>query len=193
VAYVGYAHNGNLASTPESWKKMLDPHNIEFRFLTEKNWHDLSSIDVLIGIRSFDHNKHNNKPPSKLINAWHAGIPFIGGHDSAFKQVGTPDEDYLLAGTQKEVVNAILKLRDEPELYEKLVRKGFKKAEEYTIEKVSQQWFDILVGPVTRRYMKWESRKSFEKIRFSTLSKIGKQQHNLHRLFKKIVHSFTFG
>ncbi|WP_132054593.1 hypothetical protein [Pseudocnuella soli] len=187
VAYVGQIWNGNLAGSVEEWQELFRPHGLEF--ITRENgaWNDMSGIDVAIGIRSFDTNPHNTKPPSKLINAWHARIPFIGGYDSAFSQVGVPGEDYLLAKSQEEVLAAVLKLKWDTKLYDQLVANGLKKAVMYTNGRIGTIWEEVLTGAVYERFVQWQSRPTFEKARFKTLLSIGQLERRSKALVKKIV------
>ena len=187
VAYSGQTFNNNLAGDEEVWKKLLEPHGIEFVTLTAGFWHDLSCIDVLIGIRSFDTKPHDTKPPTKLFSAWHSGIPFIGGYDSAFMQVGIPGEDYLLVKTPEEAVAAVLKLRDDNNLYEKLVRNGLAKAALYNENTIAKTWENILSGPVIKRYEQWKSRPNYERIRFNLLLKAGLLEHQTKQVVKKFL------
>ncbi|MBC7914926.1 MAG: hypothetical protein H7Y07_12480 [Pyrinomonadaceae bacterium] len=187
VAYSGQTFNKNLAGSEETWKKMLEPHGIEFITLSNNSWHDLSNIDVLIGIRSFDTNPWNNKPPSKLFNAWHAEIPFIGGHDSAFKQVGTPEQDYLLVKTQEEAVAAILNLQSDNDLYQRIVNNGKKKALSYTAETITKIWEDVLGKEIMNRYELWKNRQKYETLRFSIVRRYGLFEHRSKQIIKKLM------
>jgi len=193
VAYAGQTWNGNLAGTEETWTNLFKPHGIEFVNLPTGACHDLRDIDVLIGIRSFDDKPYNSKPPSKLINAWHAHIPFIGGNDSAFKQVGTPGKDYLLATSHQEVLNAVLQLRDDPNFYQTLVNNGIEKTIQFTREAIAIKWEDILMGPVVERLNKWDERQDFERNRFTSLSRLGSMKHQSKQLLKKIIGSHFIG
>ena len=47
-------------------------------------WHDYSEADCVIAIRELGTSGFLGKPATKLYNAWMAGVPFIGGGDSAF-------------------------------------------------------------------------------------------------------------
>jgi hypothetical protein len=189
VRSVGYAGQlfGGLAGNADEWKLELDSYDIEFVPLSSGQWHDLSSIDVLVGIRSFDARPHNTKPASKLINAWHAHIPFIGGHDSAFMQIGRPGEDYLLARTPQEAVYAVLRLRDDPELYSRLVRNGIRKAMQYTEQAIYEKWESTILGPIMRRYERWKSSPNFERARFNTMLKVGLLEHQSKQVIKKMI------
>lgn len=187
VAYAGAPIKGNFAGTVEGWQELLEPHGIEFVLLPEGRWHDLSTVDVLLGIRSFTKHPYHTKPPTKLFNAWHANIPFVGGHDSAFKEVGTPGEDYLLAGTPEEAVAAVLRLRDNPSLYAALVERGQQMAHIFSEQKISRKWEEVLTGPVFRRYEKWKRRPTYEQVRFLVLQEAGLLEHNGKQLFKRFL------
>lgn len=169
VGYVGHLYNGNFAGTVEWWQRQLAHHGIEFVTPAPEAWRDMRSLDVVIGIRSFDRKPHNSKPPSKLLNAWHARVPFVGGHDSAFRQVGSPGEDYLLVETPQEALAAVLRLRDEPALYNRLVRHGAHQAARYTEATICAVWQEALTGPVMHRYDAWRASPTVERARFKAL------------------------
>jgi glycosyltransferase involved in cell wall biosynthesis len=105
---------------------------------------DLSQVDALVGIRSLDTRTHDRKPASKLVNAWLAGIPFIGGYDSAFAQVGTPGEDYLRVGNLEELKDALIRLREDAELYARLVQAGRQRATAHDRAAVTTAWLKFL-------------------------------------------------
>ena len=89
VAYAGRIGNRNIAT---SLKGSGDAElmGLRFRIIDKKQWHDMREIDVLLAIRDFSTRTYDEKPPSKLINAWHAGIPLIAGYDSHFQLLGRP-------------------------------------------------------------------------------------------------------
>ena len=185
IAYAGQTFNGNMVGSIEEWKNLLEEHQLEFVTIPDGQWHNLRDIDVLVGIRTFDKNPHNTKPPSKLFNSWHAQIPFIGGYDSAFMQVGKPEEDYLLATTEQEVKNQILRLKTNPELYSKLVANGNKKAERFNNQQLIKDWEQVLTGPILDRYRLWKQKPLSEKLRFSLLLKLGLAYHASKQIIKK--------
>lgn len=185
IAYAGQAWNGNLAGPEESWRRLFEPYGLEFISLPAAAWHDLRTVDVLIGIRSFDTKPHNAKPPSKLFNAWQAGIPFIGGHDSAYRQAGTPEEDYIIASTPEETVSAVLRLQADADLYARLVQNGWKKIKHYTEDCTAALWEQVLTGPVTVRYLKWLRRPRYEQGRFRMLLLLAMLMQQPKHLIKK--------
>lgn len=187
IAYAGIPYNGNLACSTSYWEQLLLPYGIDFTVLTENSWHNMSAVDILVGIRSFDGKPYNSKPPTKLLNAWHANIPFIGGHDSAYKQVGIPGNDYLLAASPQEVISHLLQLRDNNHLYNQLLRNGKEKSSLYTEDTIANTWEIILTGPVQKRYENWLIRKSYEKKRFSLLLKFSMLENKVKVLAKKYI------
>ena len=187
VAYSGQIWNGNLAGEKKDWIDLFAAKGLEFVTISEGAWHDLSAVDVLIGIRSFDKRTYDNKPATKLVNAWHAQIPFIGGNDSAFRQLGTPGADYLVATSPKEVLDAVVELRDNPELYKKLISNGVKKTQLYNNETISKMWEATLSGPILKRYHKWNNNQIREWIRFNLLLQVGMSEHKSKQMIKHLT------
>ena len=177
VAYAGEIVNGNLAGGDEGWKQRFAQHGLTFLQPPSGAWHDMTAIDVMIGVRSFDHRPHNGKPPSKMINAWHARIPFVGGYDSAFSQIGVPGEDYLRAGTPEEVVAAVLSLRDNAALYALLVQNGTRNAPLYGADAIAEQWEQTLTEAITQRFDRWQAAPAFERRRFEVALAAGLSWH----------------
>jgi hypothetical protein len=186
VAFAGQP-SGNLAADIETWKGLLEPHGIEFVSLPADLWHDLRDIDILIAIRSFDSRPHNSKPPSKLVNAWHARVPMVGGYDSAFRQVGCPGEDYLAVKNQQEALEAVLRLRSDPDLYATIVQKGIKKSALYTKTSISEAWEKALTEDVMLRYVAWKRSRQYEALVFNANLMIGQAYHYEKQLVKKLI------
>ena len=89
-----------------------------------ERWNDFRDVDVALGLRAFGKRSFDTKPPTKLIDAWLAGAVFIGGNDSAYKQVGIPGVDYLLAKTPAEVRAWLRELKDNAALQGRLTAQG---------------------------------------------------------------------
>ena len=187
VAYSGQLFNGNFAGSEEAWRKLFAPYGIEFVTLTAGAWHDLSNVDVLIALRSFDSKPHNTKPPSKLFSAWHSQIPLVAGYDSAFLQVVSPGKEYLLAKTPEEVVNCVLQLKNDPTLYKTIVENGLKKTLLYNETTIAETWENVLINPIMNRYQQWERKNFYERIRFKILLKAGILEHQSKQIIKRLL------
>lgn len=108
------------------------------------DWNDYREIDIAVGIRDFDKKKHIQKPPTKLLNAWKAGVPFIGGADSSYEQVGINGENYLKTDSEELFIAAVNKLISDPLLNYTLVKKGRDAFEYYSDDKISDRWVKVL-------------------------------------------------
>jgi hypothetical protein len=150
VAYAGNPQG--LAGTEHQWSTALRPHGIEFRSLDADAWRDYSEVDVLLAVRSFDKSRYDFKPPSKLLNAWHARIPLVAGFDSAFEQIGRPGQDYLRVCTLEQAIETILRLRDDNDLYRAVVDAGAQQGLQYTRDRIADAWEQLLTGAIVSIY-----------------------------------------
>ena len=181
ISYVGQIYNGNLAWTVDDWKALFASDNLEFRVPDISNWHDLSELDVLIAVRSFDDTPHDGKPPSKLVNAWLAGIPFVGGADSAYAQIGVDGVNYIKACTPGAVVAAVRRLRDDPALYRSLVENGARAVRGYTVEVTRERWIQAIDGPIRERYRRWLEQPWREWVRTAAIAEADVHYTRLRR------------
>lgn len=105
---------------------------------------DYSDVDAAIGLRSLSEAKYSTKPPSKLVNAWIAGVPFVGGYDSAFSDIGEPDWNYLRVSTLASFKASLRQLRDCPQIRRQLVQAGCCACEPYRHQEVAARWVALL-------------------------------------------------
>lgn len=190
IGYLGHVRN-NMVWNQERWQSFLDPLGVEFVTAPAAQWHDFSDLDAVVAIRSFGKGNYYSKPPSKLTNAWIAGVPFIGGYDSAYRQAGTPGDDYLLATSPAEVADAIRRLRDEPGLAEQLVSNGRDRVHSFSEERLTQRWVETLEGPVEARYQRWQSRPAYEALRSRTLSRCDKLWVKARGTARRLRHTIS--
>ncbi|AFY35741.1 glycosyltransferase [Calothrix sp. PCC 7507] len=127
-------------------------------------WHDYSDADLVLAVRDLTEQDALVKPASKLINAWLAGVPALLGPEPAFRDLRRSPLDYIEVKTPEEVLDAIRRLQQDPHLYQQMVENGLKRAEEFTIDCIAQQWRDVLAGPVAQRYTRWRQRTSISRI-----------------------------
>jgi hypothetical protein len=188
VQRVGFAGQPYyLAGGPEAWTRELKRSGLAFTLLAQHEWHDFSSIDVLVAIRSFDRQPYNNKSPIKLINAWLAGVPLIAGHDSAFKQIGTPGEDYILVENFRQALDAIQRLREDREYYRRMVANGKAKAAAYTRDRTNGRWMEFLHNVALPRYFAWTKRGPAQRVRWHACAALGHLVRRCRRLGKRLV------
>jgi len=141
IAFVG--DPGNLASELRSkeWAAALDKDlGLHLEIRRADRWHDYSDVDCALAIRDFSRSSQLHKPATKLYNAWLAGVPFIGGNDSAYAADGKCEADYLKAVSPDEVLAHLRRLRDDPAFRNSLVANGRKAGEAFTRDATLQRW-----------------------------------------------------
>jgi hypothetical protein len=165
VRKVGYL---GRVDRPDELCKIEDAfraNGLDFVVKGEDSWNDFSDMDVSISLRFLEPYRIRRKPPTKLINAWLAEVPFVAMDEPAYRQIARNGDDYIGVKNPEEVVRAVLRLRADPSLYEKLVENGKAKAKEYGWEATTRRWIELLEGPVRERFELWKSRPVYEVVR----------------------------
>lgn len=121
-------------------------------------WHDYSTDDLVLAVRDLTEKDALVKPASKLINAWTAGVPALLGPEPAFRDLRQSEQDYIDVRTPKAVLEAIQQLKAQPEMYQEMVINGLRRAQEFTVENITEQWCQALAGPIAETYKRWKQR-----------------------------------
>ncbi|WP_297085881.1 glycosyltransferase [Thermoleptolyngbya sp. C42_A2020_037] len=119
-------------------------------------WHDYSTNDLVLAVRDLTEKDALGKPASKLVNAWIAGVPALLGPEPAFRDLRQSELDYIEVKTPEAVLEAIQKLKAQPETYQKMVLNGFRRAQEFSVDNIAEQWCQALSGPVAENYERWK-------------------------------------
>ena len=141
IAFVG--DPGNLASElrSEEWAEALDKDlGLRLEIRRGDRWHDYSDVDCVLAIRDFTRSRQLHKPGTKLYNAWLAGVPFIGGRDSAYAADGRCGIDHLKAASPDEVLAHLRQLRDDPAFRNALVENGRASGKKFTRDETIRRW-----------------------------------------------------
>lgn len=136
----------------QEWYSGLERRGLQFRISSAQtegeipDWHDYSTADLNLAVRpSFaDGGRRCEKPASKLINAWHAGVPSLLGREYAYMELRESDLDYIEVTTAKEALTAIDRLLEDRILYQRMIRRGQKRAQSFTPEKIAERWAQVL-------------------------------------------------
>ena len=127
---------------------------LDFRFEDRSiEWHDYSKADIVLAVRSFDGNSFVNKPATKLYNAWCAEVPAILGPESAYQALRRGPLDFLEVKSEEEVVVAIKRLKEDPQLYKQMVENGQQRSADFSTERVLQHWLSFIEN--LRGLRKW--------------------------------------
>jgi hypothetical protein len=172
VIYAG--REGNLAPElrVDSWAARLDAAGFKWNRRPLERWHDASDADVIVGVRSFVGRDAtdpiyaiDSKPPSKLINAWLAGVPAVLGIESAYRGVREHELDYLEVATPDELLAALERLRADPALYRAMVAHGRRRAAAFTPEALTSAWIRTLTVDVREGHESWRRQGELGRMR----------------------------
>lgn len=114
----------------------------------ENDWHDYSKADVLVALRP--KSRGDRKPATKLINAWLAGTPAVLGEEPQYDELREGPADFLSANSPEAALEAIDKLIENPDLYEKMQQSGLKRAREFDFPATRSRWVNLLNGLSSR-------------------------------------------
>ena len=181
IAFFGDLKNLAPELAASEWRAKLQHElGLELILREKERWHDYSDIDAVIGIRDFTGAGHLHKPPTKLHNAWLAGVPFIGGSDSAYAAERQSEDDFLVARTPNELWDILKRLKANQDLRFRIAEQGLRRATAFTPDAIRQQWKTLLVDELPARVHHWQNRSALSKTFFWT------KQRSLFLLDRKL-------
>ncbi len=121
-------------------------------------WCDYRDADLVLAVRNLTHYDASNKPASKLVNAWLAGVPALLGPEPAFRALYVDERDFVEVRRPEDVLRAVRRLRAEPERYRAMIERGFTRGREFTADAVARRWWEVLAGPVHTDFVDWQRR-----------------------------------
>jgi hypothetical protein len=164
VCFVGDPEQLALEFIFPSWSERLKKElQLHFQIRTADQWHDYSDVDAVIAIRDISSSRYLDKPSTKLYNAWHAGVPFIGGLDSAYAADGRPGVDYLVASSVEEAFQHLRRLKEDKLFRHQLVRHGAEAGQAFTREATLQQWKTFVLETLPKLAEKWQKKSVFQR------------------------------
>lgn len=132
-----------------------EQEGFDFQAVPRDRWHDYSDCDVVIGVRKLQAGWVHDKPGSKLVNAWVAGVPAILGRESAFRALGVPGKTYLEASSIGDVKAHMLALRNDRQLVQSIVSAGSERAACASDEAIARMWIDVIEAQIKPRADRW--------------------------------------
>jgi hypothetical protein len=127
-------------------------------------WIDYDHADLMLAVRTCTEYNLGFKPPSKLINAWLAGCPALLGPEPAFQVLRESELDYIEVSRPEDAIAAIQRLQENPKLYTAMIENGWRRASDFTPDRISQQWRDLLAGPIASGYEQWLHQSPMQKL-----------------------------
>ncbi|NCR14306.1 MAG: hypothetical protein GPJ22_18095 [Microcystis aeruginosa LL13-03] len=169
IAYFG--HTANLAPELQSpsWERQLAALGLRWQPIINHNrwddfqqvdsrWHDYSQIDAIVAVRRFHtREKWDDKPATKLYNAWLAGVPALLGVESAYRSEGTDQVNYLEVTSLKHLLTTLQQLQTDLPLHHALVKNGAWQAQSFLPAKITQKWREFLLEIAVPAFSDWVS------------------------------------
>jgi hypothetical protein len=151
VAYKGRTGSLVDAFRSEAWHRRMADLNVKFVVDSPMpgglpNWHDYSGTDLVLAVRTDfgDGKLRCEKPASKLINAWHAGVPALLGKEYAFRELRKSPLDFIEIESVTEAADAVARLIENPAEYDAMRKNCRKRAAEFTAERIVERWREVL-------------------------------------------------
>jgi len=164
VDYKGWENNLWEALRAPAFREALARMDVELHIdgkpqdARQLRWHDYAHADAVLAVRDLTERDYYNKPASKLINAWLAGVPALLGPEPAYQALRRSELDYFEVRTPADAIDAIARLRADPGLYARVVENGNLRSREFTTHQIAARWRDVLAGPVAEGFASWRER-----------------------------------
>lgn len=156
IAFIGTKCNLTKELLSDYWVDSLKTLGCTWYPVFNKiDWNNYQNLDVVIAVRSFDGNKYDNKPASKLINCWRAGVPAILTPESAYMSLRNSDLDFCLVNSVEDCLQAIKNLQNNQQLYLSMVENGKQRSQEFEEEKITEYWVKFFKDYVFPKYDAW--------------------------------------
>lgn len=157
IAYKGHPNHVPSHIFTDRLKSFLKDRNIKIlKPLKDRTkphpWHDYRKVDLIVAARKswYEIDPFYHKPASKLINAWHAGVPALLGPEYAYRELRCSALDYFEISSDEDVMIAIDRLTNAPDLYESMVQHGHERAKEFTPNQITKRWSEVLFKKIPR-------------------------------------------
>lgn len=155
IAFLGAEKNLEADFQTPYFREKIRELGLKFLIVDDPaKMNDYSEIDAVLAVRKINRNI-THKPAQKLINAWRAGVPAILGREMGYQELYHSDLDYHEVDSVEEVLDALKKLRDDPELRRQILESSREKAEDYTPEAIELRWGDLIRDRVIPAYYGW--------------------------------------
>ena len=159
VVYMGEKKNLLQELQDENWINKLKKFGINFSVIDDATMmSDYSEVDCVVALRPLEQNTHT-KPPTKLWNAWRAGVPAILGVEPGYRDYYITELDYCEASSASEVFEILMKLKNDKEIRKSMTLNGYSRANVCSLQHITGEWCMYLNEVVINRADAWLSSK----------------------------------
>jgi hypothetical protein len=164
VAFHGRTHELAPSLQEPAFAAAMAEAGLTWRINTDRRtWHDFRDVDVLLAMRRDDGRLVRHKPPSKLFNAWLAGVVPVLGPEGGYRREGRPGDNFVEVSTAGDALSALERLKADPRW-----RAGLLSARPVTdpadlVARITRRWerlFERIVIPAWHRLQSRRRRRS---------------------------------
>jgi len=161
ISFFGYIGNLALELQSSQWRlRIQEELGLHLHFPEVEKWYDYSQTDCVLAVRDFSKSRFLRKPATKLYDAWHAGVPFIGGRDSAYASDGHPGKDYLVATSPKEVFQHLKHLKEDLSFRTMLVQNGSQSGVHFSRAATLKRWKKLVEETLPELAIAWHKKST---------------------------------
>ncbi len=124
----------------------------------DHGWNDYRDVDIVLAHRDETPSMLANKPASKLVNAWLAGVPALAAPEPAFEALQRSPLDFVATRDAASTLAALEALVRDPGRYRAMVDNGRRRAGDFSVEAVRARWLDLLAGEAAPAFRRWRAR-----------------------------------
>jgi hypothetical protein len=157
IAYFGRDSAAPAWFFDPRFRAALGRLGVEFELRTEA-WHDYRDVDLVLAHRDEAPTMLRQKPASKLINAWLAGVPALLAPEPAFAALRESALDYRVVDSPGDVIRQVAQLKGDPACYRAMVRNASRRSHGFDSAALKARWLEFLVEDVLPDYRRWRER-----------------------------------
>ncbi len=156
VAYFGLEWYLAERFRDPDFHRRLAAVGVEFSLRTDPgHWTRYDDVDGVLAVRDVSPFHLSIKPPSKLVNAWTAGVVPLMGREPAYWQVRRSELDYVEVESPEDVLHAIACIKSSPSLLRDILDSGARRASAFSDAMIAKRWVELLEGPAQEAYDRW--------------------------------------
>lgn len=152
ITFKGGFGSLHKAFRSREWHQFLETRGLTFEIASKHTqravprWHDYEHADLVLAVRPLhrDGGGRSEKPASKLVNAWMAGVPALVGPEYAFQELRESPLDYVEVASLPDAMTAIDALRKDPDRYQAMREHGLQRAQAFTPARIAARWAEVL-------------------------------------------------
>ena len=157
VCFYGVPQNFPKELLETDFSDTLLNEGITLKIITDSSqWNDYSQADCVLAIRDFNSKSHFNKPFSKIINGYLAGVPVIAGNESSSRYLKNMlNNDMPIVKSKEECFEAIKDLKNEYQKRLDEVQQNNEQLNFFKDTSIVMEW-ETLMEDLQQKFIVWQ-------------------------------------